>query len=78
MHTKEEDKYIGAAPDTSQFHFWCILSTSQGGQVSRYLEENPCPHYASITTCATSAHLIGDAERMIQFGDSDAMVAGGT
>lgn len=62
----------------SQFHFWCILSTSQGGQVSRYLEENPCPHYASITTCATSAHLIGDAERMIQFGDSDAMVAGGT
>jgi len=35
------------------------------------------PISATATACATSANSIGDAARMIQHGDADAMIAGG-
>lgn len=36
------------------------------------------PNLSTVSACASGTHSIGDAYRMIERGDADAMIAGGT
>ena len=36
------------------------------------------PNYATVSACATASHAIGDAFRIVQYGDADIMVSGGS
>ena len=61
----------------SPFFITALIVNEAGGNISiKYGLKGP--NLATITACTTGAHAVGEAYRMIQYGDADAAIAGGT
>lgn len=61
----------------SPFFIPMLIGNMASGQVSIHLGAKG-PNSAPISACATGTHAIGDAYLMIERGDADAMICGGT
>jgi 3-oxoacyl-[acyl-carrier-protein] synthase II len=61
----------------SPFFIPSLISDIAAGHVSiKYGFKGP--NYGLVSACATATHAIGDAFRMIQYGDADVIVSGGS
>ncbi len=61
----------------SAFFITGLIVNEAGGNISiKYGLKGP--NLATATACTTGAHAIGEAFRMIQWGEADAAIAGGT
>jgi 3-oxoacyl-[acyl-carrier-protein] synthase II len=75
-----QKKYVenGGNPKViSAFFITGLISNEAGGNISiKYGLRGP--NLCTATACTTGAHAVGEAYRMIQFGEADAAIAGGT
>ena len=66
----------GGARKISPFYVPSTIINMIAGQVS-IMTGAKGPNIATVTACTTATHNIGLAMRMIQYGEADAMIAGG-
>src|SRR5262252_2854493 len=67
----------GSPKVISPFFITALIVNEAGGNISiKYGLKGP--NLATVTACTTGAHAIGEAYRMVQYGEADAAIAGGT
>jgi 3-oxoacyl-[acyl-carrier-protein] synthase II len=80
LHTTEEQHSIlmeKGPSRVSPFMIPMLIANMASGIVS--MEHGlQGPNFAPVSACSTAAHAIGEAWRMIRFGDADLFLAGGT
>ncbi|QKG84651.1 beta-ketoacyl-ACP synthase II [Kroppenstedtia pulmonis] len=70
--------YLERGPSrVSPFFIPMMIANMAAGQVSISTGAKG-PNSAAISACATGTHSIGDATKILQRGDADVMIAGGT
>lgn len=69
--------YEGGVRKISPFYVPATIINMLPGQLS-ILKGLKGPTFSAVSACATSNHSIGMAMRMIQYGDADVMLAGGS
>ncbi|GAP64925.1 3-oxoacyl-[acyl-carrier-protein] synthase II [Mizugakiibacter sediminis] len=66
----------GGPRKISPFYVPSTIINMVSGQIS-IMTGIKGPNFSAVSACATSNHSIGMAMRLIQYGDADAMIAGG-
>ena len=75
---EEEYKKLSQSPRrVSPFFIPSMISDIAAGQVS-IKHGFKGPNYCVVSACSTASHAIGDAFRMIEYGDADIIVTGGS
>jgi 3-oxoacyl-[acyl-carrier-protein] synthase II len=77
-YEEQHSRLLKTGPDRiSPFTIPKLMANAAAGQISIYLRLTG-PNIAVATACASSAHAIGEAFRMIQRGEADVILAGGS
>src|SRR5262245_59274637 len=75
---REHRTYLERGPHRiSPFFFPAILVNIAAGRVSMRIGAKG-PNSATATACSTGAHSVGEAYRIVQRGEADAMLCGGS
>jgi len=75
---KYHDTYIErGVRKITPFFIPMVIANLASGQISIHTGAKG-PNTCVVTACATGTHSIGDAARLVQYGDADVMIAGGT